>query len=85
MKRLLAVLGTAAALALAAAPANADQGPGDPPSTNCDELKSLATQGVPGAGVSNLADAPTDTQAKLFPVHFVGSDGGCTIDVSGPP
>jgi hypothetical protein len=86
MKRLLATLGIGAALAFAAAPANADQGPGDPSGENCDEINSLATSGFPGAGVTSLASGTTtDTLAKLFPVHFVGSDGGCTIDVSGPP
>jgi hypothetical protein len=91
MKRLLVTLGAGAALALAAAPAYADQGPGDPFSTNCDTISNLADQGVGGAGVTNLAGASggasgssTDSQpAKLFPVHFVSTtDGGCTIDVN---
>jgi len=91
MKRLFATFGIGAALALVAGPANADQGPGDPSSTNCDEIASLAAGGVPSGAISSIAGTTTDPssdaiiQTHFPPVTFAATSEGCSINVNPNP
>ncbi len=89
MKRWLAILGiTVAALGPGTAPAAAN-GPGDPFSTNCDVLASLALKGDVHAlrSLAGLLGLPTSTTlvrlAQPLPVVFISTDnGGCNILVN---
>jgi hypothetical protein len=91
MKRLLAVVATgAAALAVGTAPAAPDNGPppaGDPFSTNCDQIASLAGQVPAGALLAIAGLLQAGTPFAQIQTHFPNvtftttADGGCLITV----